>query len=154
MNDSIIQDLTQQLDRAIPREGAIVRLEADIEPPYEAASKFRIIANRAGYLRLGVACLQAASAPYSASDRAMSDAIQSAAGDLFGENADDPSVRFERTEHLQPQREEEEYVPPDWRLRMIEVAGLVGVALALYCFLAGAMALAGSAMTALAALGS
>jgi hypothetical protein len=152
MNDSIIQDLTQQLDRAIPREGAIVRLEADIEPPYEAASQFRIIANRAGYLRLGVACLQAASAPYSANDRAMSDAIQSAAGDLFGENADDPSVRFERTEHLQPQREE--YVPPDWRLQMIEVAGLVGVALALYCFLAGAMALGGSAMAALAALGS
>jgi hypothetical protein len=79
-----------------------VRLSAVIEPPYEDASQFTVVANRAGYLRLGVASLQTAFAPYATDDRALSDAIQVTADDLFGGLT---TVRFERTEHLPPDRE-------------------------------------------------
>jgi hypothetical protein len=151
MNDSLIEDLTQQLDAAIPRDGAMVRIETDagLDPDQEARH-FRIIANRAGYLRLGVACLQAASAPYLSNDRAVSDAIESATGDLFGGNDDDVTVGFERNEDLQWQRQNEEaHVPSDWRLGLISAGALVAFGMILLSLVVGAIVLALAALSAL-----
>jgi hypothetical protein len=150
MNDSLIRDLTQQLDLAIPRDGAMVRLKAYACEPYDEPTQFRIIANSAGYLRLGVACLQAASAPYLSNDRAVSDAIQSATGDLFVVNENGAEVTFERTEDLQRQRLlEEEHVPPNWRLQLIEAGAICAGIAVLVGLLAGAIALARLALSAL-----
>ncbi len=51
LDERAIQDLTAQLDEAIPRDGAIVVLDED---------QTGVIANRLGYLRLGVEFLHAA----------------------------------------------------------------------------------------------
>ena len=129
MNDSVIQELTAQLDSAIPREGAAVRLSAVIEHPDEEASQFTVVANRAGYLRLGIASLQAAFAPYAANDRELSDAILTDAGDLF---LDAATVRFERTEHLSPYRAED--VPTDPPRVITAILGGLSIAVLMLVF--------------------
>ena len=95
MNDSRVQELTEQLSLAIPREGEVVRLRAVIDMPDEDPTQIHIVANRAGFLRLGIACLQAAYAPYAAKDRAVSDSITIECDDLVY-----PPVRFERSENV------------------------------------------------------
>lgn len=152
MDDSTIQDLTRQLDSAIPREGAIVRVEPGTWTPDDAPGEFRIVANRAGYLRLGVACLQAAFAPYSAKDRSVSDAIQIDTRTLFGETPDDPTVRLERTEDVRTQRDDQESVPSDWRAELFQLVGLLVVGLIIYSFVVGAMTVIGQVLSAFGAL--
>jgi hypothetical protein len=59
MDDSRIQSLITELDEAIPREGAVVRIEYYGGGPDECYA----VANRRGYLRLGIEFLRAAYAP-------------------------------------------------------------------------------------------
>ena len=156
MDEATILDLTRQLDRAIPRDGAIVQIKGDGEMPEDMTCDFRdfrIVANRVGYLRLGVACLQAAFAPHLTQDRGVSDAIKIDTGVLFGENADDPSVKFERTEDLRLQREEAESAPAEWNPWIGQLIGLGAVALIIICFMLGAAALVERVLRVLLSLG-
>lgn len=152
MDESTILDLTRQLDRAIPRDGAIVQIKGDGGLPEDIACNFRIVANRVGYLRLGVACLQAAFAPHSAEDRSVSDAIQIDARDLFGEEPEDPTVKFERTEDVRTIRNEAETVPSPWSSGLLQLFGMLVAGFILSSLVLGAMDLIGRAMSALAVL--
>jgi len=102
MDDSLVQELTAQLSHAMPPGEAIVQFrvveEGDIEPDARPYHIDPIAANRAGFLRLGLLCLQAAYAPYAANSRDVSDAIVVDSAELFGEHH--PVVRFERSEDL------------------------------------------------------
>ena len=156
MDESTILDLTRQLDRAIPRDGAIVRVNCEGGLPEEMECNVRLIANRAGYLRLGVACLQAAFAPHLTKDRGVSDAIQIDARDLFGENSDDPSVKFERTEDVRTIRDEAETVaetvPSPWSAGLGQLFGMLIAGFIILSLVLGAMDLIGWAISALASL--
>jgi len=59
VDDARIQALTAELDTIIPREGAVVRIQQGGGGPDESFA----VGNQLGYLRLGVALLQAAFAP-------------------------------------------------------------------------------------------
>src|SRR5688572_2077805 len=61
MTDEEIREIVAQLDAAIPREGAVVEIEQD-EEMYEIRA-VAVVANRLGYLRLGIEFLKAAIAP-------------------------------------------------------------------------------------------
>ena len=146
MNDSLIQELTAQLDRAIPTDAAKVRLGAVFSTPDHEPAAFSIVANRPGFLRLGILCLQASYASYAAEDRAVSDAVQIETRNLFGDSV---SVRFERTDNPHVTHEASE--PPTWGRRVIQAGVGVGCVLAMLCFLAGVVALIDWVMSALRA---
>lgn len=55
LEESQIRSIVDQLDRAVPQENTIVRLEQYGGGPDEG----RIVANRVGYLRLGIEFLRA-----------------------------------------------------------------------------------------------
>src|SRR5436190_24380115 len=156
MDDSTIQELTRQLDSAIPREGAMVRVETDYcadEGADDPVKEVRLVANRAGYLRLGVACLQAAFAPYAANDRLLSNAIKTNTGGLFGDNPDDRTVRFERTEDMQSHCATPPVGSPDWKSGVGQIVGLFLLAFVACALVVGALSIIGWAITALVKLG-
>ena len=149
MNDALIQDLTAQLDRAIPADGAIVRVgaERDHGDPDHDPTSFRIVATRPGFLRLGILCLRAGYAPYAAEDRAVSDAVQIETRDLFGDSV---WVRFERSDN--PHVPSEAWVPPTWGGQVIQAGVGVGcVLIAMLWFVAGGVALINWVVSALRA---
>ena len=146
MNDSLIQELTAQLDRAIPADAAMVRLGAAHSDPDHEPLGFSIVANRLGFLRLGILCLQASYASYAAEDRAVSDAVQIETRNLFGDSV---SVRFERTDNPHVTHGASE--PPTWGRRAIEAGVGIGCVIAMLCSLAGVVALIDWVMSALRA---
>lgn len=131
----------------------MVRFETDHDCAEDPVSELRLVANRVGYLRLGVACLQAAFAPYAANDRMLSNAIKTNARDLFGDNSEDPTVKFERTEDMQSHGAPPPVVSPDWKTGVVLVVAWFFLAFLLCALVVGALSIIGWAIIGLAKLG-
>lgn len=124
MDHDRIQALTAELDALVPREGAVVRIQQAGGGPDESSA----IGNQLGYLRLGIALLQAAFVP--PTDPAVSH-IQ-VDDSVLDDTSDVVIQTFERREDIacaQP-------VTPDTG-RMASVVAAAGLVAVLLIFLVG-----------------
>jgi hypothetical protein len=116
-----LQSVIAELDAAVPKDDARVMVNLYGGGPDECS----MVANEAGYLRLGVEMLKAASAPAGLHDR--TDAIPVELDYLFTEDSEVHINWFERREPDAP--------PADGRWRFSDLAAL-GVGLLLVALVA------------------
>ena len=105
MDDKQIQEIAEKLDAQVPRENAAVRMEQ-----YGGQGENRIVANRLGYLRLGIEFLKAAIAQpmEAAKEDKKNDEPDEVDIDLDYMATEDSEITFEwfqRTEDISPQVE-------------------------------------------------
>jgi len=106
MNDDDIIKLVDSLDNVVPRSGAIVRIEQYGDTCLESS----IIANRVGYLRLGIEFLKAAEAPYVDKTGRNPFSIHVNLNGILQDSSDIYFHCFERREEFE---EPKEYIPTD-----------------------------------------
>lgn len=101
MDDKEIREIADKLDAQVPRENAAVRMEQ-----YGGPGENRIVANRLGYLRLGIEFLKAAIAqPMEVEENKKNDEPDEVDIDLDYMATEDSEITFEwfqRTEDLSP----------------------------------------------------
>jgi len=107
-------EIIEELDKIVPTKGAIVKLDQYGGGPDEG----RIVANKSGYLRLGIEFLKAAfAAPIVLEDNKEEDIedIEIKLNDLIAHNSDIHFDWFQRTENIQAQK----YKPTFWSDRVV-----------------------------------
>ena len=121
MDEEKIRETIALLDREIPREGARVRLDQYGGGPDES----RIIANKAGFLRLGLELLKAAYAPRERGSTSVS-------VDLDYLLTGDSSIGFDWFERREPDDEQ-----PSSSGRLVALVGLTVLAILILLVLIG-----------------
>jgi hypothetical protein len=97
MNDERVLALVDELDAQVPREGALVRFEQYGGGPDES----KVVANRAGYFRLGIEFLKGGLAPFNPGKNA--DLIEVEIEYLLDAESNISFDWFERTEQISRQ---------------------------------------------------
>jgi len=98
MDDKELAQVIERLDHEIPRDGA----EIEFMQYCDGFVEHRVIANRAGYLRLGIEFLKAAIVPHFDKAHATTPYIINVDMDYLIKDSDIEFGRFERRETFEP----------------------------------------------------
>ncbi len=133
LNDPKIKKLIETLDSKIPRENATVKLVQYGGGPDES----QIIANKAGYLRLGVELLKAAFAKQSDDSKDPND-IETSIDYLITDDSDISFDWFKRTEKI-----DEEIYKPSIADKIIPTGIILLIVLGIVCAIIGVVTVVG-----------